>query len=100
MSSTVAQLRTYTIHDGMMDSWLALFDTELVPRMREAGIGVHSRWVDPDRARFIWIRVFGDSDAEIEAKEKAFYGSEWWLANVDHVRSHIAAREVMVLHAV
>ena len=84
----IAHLRTYTINKGMMDEWLDLFPV-LVPLMKDAGITVESNWVNEERTQFIWIRSYGDSIEECEA---AFYGSDWWLANVDHIRSHIAHR--------
>ena len=96
----IAHLRTYTINKGMLEQWLTLFDEELVPRMEAAGMTVQSRWVNAERTQFIWIRVYGESLDDLETKEKAFYGSEWWLANVDRVRSHIAHRAVEVLHSV
>ncbi len=91
---TIAHLRTYTINKGMLESWLELFPT-LVPLMEEAGITVESVWVNESRTQFIWIRSYGDSVGNIEKCEAAFYGSDWWLANVDHVRSHIAHREIV-----
>ena len=71
-----------------MDDWLELFPTLIEP-MKEAGISVESKWLNADRTQFIWIRSYADT---IEKCEAAFYGSEWWLANVDHIRSHIAHR--------
>ena len=84
----IAHLRTYTVNKGMMDDWLEVFPTLIEP-MKEAGISVESTWLNADRTQFIWIRSYGDS---IEKCEAAFYGSDWWLANVDHIRSHIAHR--------
>jgi len=91
---TIAHLRTYTINKGMLDSWLELFPT-LVPVMEKAGIKVESAWVNADRTQFIWIRSYGASVDNITTAEAVFYGSEWWLANVDHVRSHLAHREIV-----
>jgi L-rhamnose mutarotase len=88
---TIAHLRTYTINKRMFDSWLELFP-KLVPVMEEAGITVESTWVNEERTQFIWIRSYGDSVDDIEKCEAAFYGSDWWLANVDYVRSHLAHR--------
>ena len=96
----IAHLRTYTINKGMMDQWLELFESKLVPLMNEHGISVHSKWTNDVRSQFIWIRVYGETEAELEAKEKAFYASDWWQANVDMVRGHIAHREVVVLHEI
>lgn len=95
-ANMIGQLRIYTINKGMMDSWLKLFGEELVRRVKEAGIGVHTAWVNEDRTQFIWIRTFGDR-SEIEPKEAAFYGTEWWKQNVDLIRGHQAHREITVI---
>ena len=78
-----------------MDSWLKLFHEEIVPRTVEAGITVETVWTNSEKSQFIWIRSYGDSEADIETKEAAFYGSEWWAANVDRVRGHLAHREII-----
>jgi len=96
---TVAHLRTYTINKGMMDDWLALFP-KLIPVMEDADIKVESTWVNEERTKFIWIRSYGDSVENIATAEAAFYGSEWWLANVVHVRSHLAHREIVQIETV
>ncbi len=92
-----AHLRIYTINKGMMDAWLELFERELISKMAAAGIKVESYWTNMERTQFIWIRSYGDQQDDIERKEHAFYGSEWWQAHVDHVRSHIAHREVCLI---
>jgi hypothetical protein len=92
---TIAHLRTYTINKGMLDSWLKLFHDRLVPLMVDAGIKIESTWVNEERTQFVWIRSYGDSVDNIEKAEAAFYGSDWWIANVDHVRSHLAHREIV-----
>jgi hypothetical protein len=83
----------------MMDDWLALFP-KLIPVMEDAGIKVESTWVNEERTKFIWIRSYGDSVENIATAEAAFYGSEWWLANVVHVRSHLAHREIVQIETV
>ena len=83
-----------------MDKWLELFHAELVPAMKECGIRVESTWVNPERTQFIWIRSYGDEMADLERKEAAFYGSPFWQANVDRIRSHIAHRDMTVIESV
>ena len=56
--------------------------------------------VNEERTKFIWIRSYGDSVENIATAEAAFYGSEWWLANVVHVRSHLAHREIVQIETV
>ena len=97
---TVAHLRTYTINKGQLDDWLKLFSEKLVPLMAEHGIKVESAWVNDEKTQFIWIRSYGDSADNIAPREAAFYGSDWWKANVDHVRSHIAHREIKQIESI
>ncbi len=92
----ICQLRTYTINKGMMDSWLEVFQAECVPHLEEAGISVHSMWVSDDRTQFIWVRCFPDK-SEIEPREAAFYGTDWWNDRVEYVRSHIARLDVTLV---
>lgn len=97
---TFAHLRTYTIKDGEMDSWLVLFKEKLVPLLNEHGIKVEGTWVNEDESQFVWVRSYGESEADIEAKEAAFYGSEWWKANVDHIRGHLTDRDIKLIKSV
>ena len=92
----IGQLRIYTINAGMMDSWLKLFKEEIVPRVKEAGMGIQTAWVNQERTQFIWIRTY-DSIEDIEVKEAAFYGTDFWKANVDRIRGHHAHREIVVI---
>lgn len=94
---TVAHLRTYTINQGQMESWLKIFDETVIPLLDEAGIKVESTWVNEEKTQFIWIRSYGDSVSDIEAKEAAFYGSPGWTANVDQIRSHLAHRDIKLI---
>lgn len=97
---TIAHLRTYTINAGQMDSWIALFNEHLVPLLREHEICVEGAWVNEARTQFIWVRSYGETEADLERKEAAFYGSAWWRANVDRVRGHLAHREITVLRSI
>jgi len=96
---TIAHLRTYTINKGMMDSWLSTFG-RLIPVMTEHGIKVESAWVNDEGTQFIWIRSYGDDAASIETVEAGFYGSDYWAANVDQIRSHIAHREIVQIGSI
>ncbi len=97
---SVAHLRTYTINTGQMDSWLKLFNEQLIPLLQEHDIRVEGTWVNKTRTQFIWVRSYGETEADLETKEAAFYGSAWWQANVDYVRSHLAHREITLIRSV
>ena len=96
----IAHLRTYTINKGQMDSWLQLFRERLTPLLAECDITVEGVWVNEARTQFIWVRSYGETEAELERKEAAFYGSDWWKANVDLVRGHLAHRQIEVIRTV
>ena len=95
----IGQLRIYTINTGMMDSWLKLFREQIVPHIKEAGIGIQTAWVNEEQTQFIWIRTFGNK-SEIKQKEAAFYGTDWWKQNVDFIRGHHAHREIILIEPI
>ena len=92
---TVAHLRIYTINKGFIDSWLTMFHEELIPIMEDAGMKVESTWVNMEKSQFIWIRSYGDSFENYDEMTTAYKGCDWWQANVDRVRKHIAHMEVI-----
>ena len=95
----VAQIRTYTINKGMMDSWLELFDKEISPVHESLGIPIVATYVSPDRTDFVWVRTFETAE-EIPDKEKAYFASPGRKALGDRPTSHIAKMEVKVVEEV
>ena len=95
----VAQIRTYTINKGMMDSWLELFDNEIRPVHESLGIPIVATYVSPDRTDFVWVRTFETAE-EIPDKEKAYFASPGRKALGDRPTSHIAKMEVKVVEEV
>ena len=95
----VAQIRTYTINKGMMDSWLELFDKEIRPVHESFGIPIVATYVSPDRTDFVWVRTFETAE-EITDKEKAYFASPGRKALGDRPTSHIAKMEVKVVEEV
>jgi hypothetical protein len=95
----IGQLRIYTIKEGMMESWLKLFDQEIAPHVIDTGMGIETVWVDREHSKFIWIRTYANKE-DIEIKETGFYGSEWWIQNVDRVRGHLVNRDITVIEPI
>ena len=95
----VAQIRTYTINKGMMDSWLELFDKEIRPVHESLGIPIVATYVSPDRTDFVWVRTFETAE-EIPDKENAYFASPGRKALGDRPTSHIAKMEVKVVEEV
>ena len=95
----VAQMRTYTINKGMMDSWLKLFDKKIRPIHESLGIPIVATWVNADRTDFIWVRSFNNAE-EIPEKEAAYFASPGRQALGDIPTSHIAKMDVRLIEEV
>ena len=93
----IAQLRTYTINRGRMESWVKIFNEVLVPMQERHGIKIEAGWTNEAKTEFIWVRSFADAE-DLKAKEAAFYGSDEWKAVQDKARDHIAKGEVKLIH--
>ena len=95
----VAQIRTYTINKGMMDSWLKLFDKEIRPVHEGLGIPIVATYVSADGSDFVWVRTFKTAE-EIPAKEAAYFASEGRKALGSKTTDHIAKMDVRVVEEV
>src|SRR5947209_5674345 len=66
-SSTVIELRQYTLHPGRRETLIALFEEKLVPQLA-AGMRLLGQFRDLDHAdRFVWLRGFSDMPARTRA---------------------------------
>ena len=54
----IAEVRTYQVKPGMIDSYLGLFNRQIVPNHRKYGINVLGAWVDREKSEVTWIRTF------------------------------------------
>ena len=95
----IAQMRTYTINKGMMDSWLELFDKEIRPIHESLGIPIVATWVNADRTDFIWVRTFNNVE-EIPEKQAAYFASPGRQALGDKPTDHIAKMDVKLIEEV
>ena len=70
----IAEVRTYTVNGGMMDSYLELFNKQIVPNHKRYGISIIGAWVDRKQNEVTWIRTFAsreDRKAKLDAYEKS-----------------------------
>ena len=58
----IAEIRTYTVKDGMLDSYLELFNRQIVPNHRKHGIAVLGAWADRQKNQVTWIRTFASRE--------------------------------------
>ena len=85
------EIRTYTLHPGVRDRFVAWFLTEARPAMEAADLPVIGPFVsahDPDR--FVYLRTFDDA-ADRAHRTHAFYDSAVWQ---DRLRDEALAMEV------
>src|SRR5438876_11800509 len=70
----VVELRQYTLHPGMRDTLIELFDREFVESQEALGMKIIGQFRDADNPnRFVWFIGFRDMPSRSEAL-KSFYG--------------------------
>jgi hypothetical protein len=82
-TSQVLELRQYTLHPGVRDTLIELFDGAFVETQEAVGMRVLGQFGDLDVPdRFVWLRGFPDL-ASRAARLEAFYSGPVWKANRD-----------------
>ena len=73
-TSTVIELRQYTLHPGKRDVLIVLFERNFIEPQEAAGARILGQFRDEDDAnRFVWLRGFRDMPSRAEALQ-SFYG--------------------------
>jgi hypothetical protein len=85
----VTQLRIYTINRGMLDSWIKVFNEDIVPTSAKFGVKVIGAWVNRPQNEFIWVRTFAAEDTL-----KTYENSPERAAYTPRTSPHIAKIEV------
>ena len=78
----LAEIRTYTLHPGVRDEFVAWFESEVLPAMEASGMRIRGPFVsvdDPDV--FVYTRWWRD-DAERTDTCDRFYASEAWTSGM------------------
>ncbi len=79
----IVELRQYTLHPGMRDVLIDLFDRELVESQEALGMRVIGQFRDLGNSnRFVWLRGFDDMTTRAQGLQ-AFYGGPVWKAHRD-----------------
>jgi hypothetical protein len=97
--SPLAQLRMYTVNNGMLKDWEDLFKRYEIPGHQAAGIPLEWLSHDLEEERFFWIRSF-ENEWEMEASQDHFHEGHDWIAIKDRVPSLIANSEVIMMNPV
>ncbi len=95
----IVELRQYTIHPGMRDTLIELFDREFVETQEAMGIKVIGQFRDLNKPdRFVWLRGFRDMPSRAEALN-SFYGGPVWKAHGKAANATmIDSDNVLLLH--
>ncbi|MEE1774400.1 NIPSNAP family protein [Streptomyces sp. JV185] len=67
------QLRTYTVHEGLLDEWVRRWRADIVPLRLELGFEISGAWVDRERNQFVWMISY--DGPETFAERNALYWS-------------------------
>lgn len=92
----IAEHRTYTINEGMLDSYLELYNKQIVPNHLKFGIKVLGAWVDREKNQVVWIRLF-ESREDRKKKLDAYEVSAERDAVFPIAAYHMKHHEVKVL---
>ncbi len=77
-SSSIVELRQYTLHHGRRDELIELFEREFIEPQESLGMSVIGLFRDVDRPdRFVWLRGFTNMEQRAEALQ-GFYGGPVW----------------------
>jgi len=77
----ILELRQYTLHPGMREMLIDLFEREFIESQEDLGMTLVGQFRDLDNPnRFVWLRGFHDMDVRAQALEK-FYGGPIWKAH-------------------
>ena len=85
----ITEVRIYTINRGMMDSWVSVFNENIVPTSASYGVTVLSAWINRPQNEFVWIRQY-----ETEETLKVYETSPERAAYSGKTSPHIAKIEV------
>src|SRR5690349_4070925 len=87
---TVYELRQYTLHPGTRDTFVRLFETELLDTQDAAGPYVLGQFRDVNRPDvFVWVRGFADMQRRHQALTASYDGPVW--------AAHRAAANAMMI---
>ncbi|MFV0473861.1 MAG: NIPSNAP family protein [Pikeienuella sp.] len=91
------ELRQYEIRPGKMESWIRLFDEEILPFQIARGMVVPAGFRhETDDGVFFWIRRFED-EAHREKLYKAIYEDAEWKTRISPlVGEHINRETIRV----
>ena len=94
------EIRQYDIRPGKMQSWLKMFDEEILPFQVSKGMVIHGVFAgEEDDSVFFWIRRFED-ETHREKLYAAVYESDEWRNDMSpRVGEHID-RETIKVHRV
>ena len=95
--SPLAQLRMYTVNEGMLEDWEDLFKRYEIPGHQAAGIPIEWLSHDLEEETFFWIRSF-ENELDMKASQDRFHEGHDWLAIKDRVPNLIAHSEVMMMN--
>jgi hypothetical protein len=88
--SPIVELQQDTLHSGLRDVLISLFELAFIEPQEAVGITMIGQFRDlEDPNRFIWLRGFPDMDQRLAAL-RAFYGGPVWQRYRDVVKSMLA----------
>lgn len=94
----IVELRQYTLHDGMRDRLIDLFERQFIESQEVFDMKVIGTFVDVDRPdRFVWLRGFRDMASRFAGLDAFYYGPVWMEHREDANSTMIDSDNVLLL---
>jgi hypothetical protein len=97
-TSSVIELRQYTLHPGQRETLIELFEREFVETQEAAGMRLIGQFRDirnPDR--FVWVRGFRDMSSRARALQSFYGGTTWAMHRAAANATMIDSDDVLLL---
>ena len=69
------QLRVYTMKEGKLDDWVALYESKVLPLRRQHGFEIEA-WTSRETNQFVWLVSYDGTNEELHAADEAYYASD------------------------
>ncbi len=95
------ELRQYKVLPGMLESWVKMMETEIIPFQISKGMVITGSFQgETDPSVYIWLRRF-DSEEQRVALYAAVYESDYWKNTIaPRVPEHLDRSAIVVTRIV
>ena len=93
----IVELRTYTIREGMRDTFVEFFEQKTLEHQRRTGLDVVGQFRSlEDENTFVWIRTFESEQQRIDQLRDFYLGDDWMAVQDEAMSLIVDTNEVLM----